>query len=80
MTNKKSNDSKIQAAAALVAEILGVPKDTVGPDTSMENTPAWDSVEHLNILLEFERRFGKIPDLDAIARATSVREIAELIS
>jgi acyl carrier protein len=80
MTDESATDDKIRAAAALVAEILGVPQDTVGPDTSMENTPAWDSVEHMNILLEFERRFGKIPDLDAIARATSVREIAELIS
>jgi acyl carrier protein len=80
MNDNNTTDNKIHAAAALVAEILGVPQDTIGPDTSMENTPAWDSVEHLNILLEFERRFGKIPDLDAIANATSVREIAELIS
>jgi acyl carrier protein len=73
-------DNNIRLATALVAEILGVPEDTIGPDSSMENTPAWDSMEHLNILLEIERRFGKSPNLDDIARATSVRDIAELIS
>ena len=74
------NDSRIHAAAAFVAEMLGVPQDAIGPDSSMDNTPAWDSMEHMTMMLEFERRFGKSPDMDAISRATSVRAIAELMA
>jgi acyl carrier protein len=73
-------DNKIDAAAAFVAEMLGVPQDMIGPDSSMENTPAWDSMEHMIMMLEFERRFGKSPDMDAISRATSVRAIAEMMA
>jgi len=74
------NDKTIHAAAAFVAEMLGVPQDAIGPDSSMDNTPAWDSMEHMTMMLEFERRFGKRPDMDAISRATSVRAIAELMA
>ena len=74
------NDSKVHVAAAFVAEMLGVPQEMIGPDSSMENTPAWDSMEHMIMMLEFERRFGKSPDMDAISSATSVRAIAEMMS
>jgi acyl carrier protein len=72
-------DDNIQAVIALVAEVLGVPKDELGPDSSMENTPAWDSVEHLNICLAFERRFKAALDMDAIAYAVSIKSLAERV-
>ena len=72
-------DSKIQAVIALVAEILKVPTNDLGPDSSMANTPLWDSVAHLTICLEFERRFGRALDLEKIFTASSVRDLAELV-
>ena len=67
---------KIQAVIALVAEVLGIPKDELGPDSSMENTPSWDSVEHLNICLAFEQRFGAALDMGAIGEAVSIKSLA----
>jgi acyl carrier protein len=72
-------DDKIQAIVALVARTLDLSEDELGPDSSMWNTPAWDSTEHLNICLAVEQRFGTRLDMDAIANATSVRALAELI-
>lgn len=69
-------DSKVQAVIALVAEVLGVQEDELGPDSSMENTPSWDSVEHANICLAFEQRFGVALDMDAIDAAVSVKSLA----
>lgn len=69
-------DSKVQAVIALVAEVLGVQEDELGPDSSMENTPSWDSVEHANICLAFEQRFGVALDMDAIGAAVSIRSLA----
>jgi acyl carrier protein len=43
-------------------------------DTSYENTPGWDSVGHLNLILELEDVFGirfssdEIPTLNSTAR------------
>jgi acyl carrier protein len=72
-------DSKIQAVIALVAEILKVPTNDLGPDSSMINTPLWDSVEHLDVCLAFERRFKTSLDVDAISTATSIRALAAMI-
>jgi acyl carrier protein len=78
MTDSKTQD-KIQATVSLVAKALDIPEDMLGPDSSMENTPAWDSFEHMNICLLFEKRFGISLDMDAITTATSVRALAALL-
>ena len=72
-------DSKIQAVIALVAEILKIPENDLGPDSSMANTPLWDSMEHLDICLAFEKRFGTSLDVSAISTATSIRALAAIV-
>lgn len=69
-------DNKIEAVIALVAEVLDIQKDELGPDSSMENTPAWDSVEHMNVCLAFEQRFGVGLDMAAIDDAVSIKSLA----
>jgi acyl carrier protein len=78
MTATTTQD-KIQATVTLVAKALDIPEDVLGPDSSMENTPAWDSFEHMNVCLLFERRFGISLDMDAITTATSIRALAALV-
>jgi acyl carrier protein len=72
-------DSKLQAVIEVVAKVLDVSVDDLGPESSMENTPSWDSMVHMTICLEFERRFGKSLDLDTIFTTTSVRELTGLV-
>jgi acyl carrier protein len=74
------NQDKIQAVKKLVARTLDIPEDELGPDTSMDNTPAWDSCEHMNICLSFEREFGIKLNMDIIASGTSIRALAKFIS
>jgi acyl carrier protein len=45
----------------------------------MDNTPAWDSAEHLNVCLMFEQKFGVPMTMDMILSATSIRALAALI-
>jgi acyl carrier protein len=72
-------DPKIDSVIALVAKTLEIPEDELGPDSSMENTPLWASVEHMDICLAFEQRFGKTLDMDQVSTATSIRALAALI-
>jgi acyl carrier protein len=74
------NQDKIQAVKKLVAGTLDIPEDELGPDSSMDNTPAWDSCEHMNICLSFEREFGIKLNMDIIASGTSIRALAKFIS
>ena len=73
------SDSKLHQVIEVVAKALEVPADDLGPESSMDNTPLWDSVGHLTICLEFERRFGRSLDLDKIFTTSSVRDLAELV-
>jgi acyl carrier protein len=72
-------DPKIQLVIALVAEILKIPENDLGPDSSMVNTPLWDSIEHLDICLAFEKRFKTSLDMDGISTATSIRALAAIV-
>lgn len=72
-------DSKIGAAMKLVAIALDVNEDELGPESSMENTPTWDSFGHMDVCLLFEKQFGAKLNMDAIVSATSVRALADLI-
>ncbi len=69
-------DNKIEVVIALVAEVPDIQKDELGPGSSMENTPASDSVEHMNICLAFEQRFGVGLDMAAIDDAVSIKSLA----
>jgi len=50
----------------LMATMLNVDVSTIGPDSSMDNVPSWDSLRHMNIVLALEEEFKvTIPDEDA---------------
>jgi acyl carrier protein len=71
--------SKLQAVIEIIAKTLDIPADGLGPDSSMDNTPTWDSIGHLTICMEFERRFGRSLDLDTIVTTSNVRDLAALV-
>lgn len=50
----------------VMATMLNVDVATIGPDSSMDNIPTWDSLRHMNIVLALEEEFKvTIPDEDA---------------
>lgn len=61
-----------EAALSLAAEVFAVPRGTLGDAAVRAEIPQWDSVNHLRLVMEFEKRFGcsfpleKIPDLQSI--------------
>ena len=55
----------------VIATILNVDIDSIGPDSSMDTIEAWDSLRHMNLILALEDEFAvSIPDEEA-ANATS---------
>jgi acyl carrier protein len=77
--DRSMRDPGIDSVIALVAKTLEISEDELGPDSSMENTPLWASMEHLDVCLAFEQRFGKTLDMDEVSTATSIRALAALI-
>ena len=50
----------------VMATVLAVPPDAIGPDASKDTLKVWDSLKHMNLVLALEQAFGvEIPDEDA---------------
>jgi acyl carrier protein len=79
MRNQSIPDDKLRAVIEVVAKALEIPAHDLGPESSMDNTPLWDSVGHMTICLEFERRFGRLLDLDKVFTTSSVQDLAALV-
>ena len=72
-------NEKSQDVVRIVAEVVGLPLDQVGPNASMESLPEWDSLAQLTICMHFQERFGVEMDMDAIANATSIPALVALL-
>ncbi len=77
--SRSMRDDKVQVAIEVVARALDISAEDLNPDSSMDNTPLWDSMGHLTVCMEFERRFGKSLDLNKILETSSVRDLAALV-
>lgn len=51
--------SVTDTATRLLAEELGLSSDRIGPDTGLHNTPEWNSLAHLRIVLALEEALGQ---------------------
>ena len=47
-------DARIRS---ILAEVFGLNPADVGPDTSTDTVPAWDSLQHLTVVLSLEEEF-----------------------
>ncbi len=63
----------------LVAEILGVGKQMVGPETGPGKLPKWDSFAHIQLIAAVEETYRVSLSTDHISNIISVRDIAKLL-
>lgn len=45
------------AVAKVFAEVLGVPVDSISDETSPKNTPQWDSLQAMNLVVALQAAF-----------------------
>jgi acyl carrier protein len=63
----------------VLSDILGVSKETITEQSSMDTIPQWDSLKHMNIVIAIEEEFDiVIPDNDA-ANITSFQLIQTVV-
>jgi acyl carrier protein len=64
----------------ILAATLNVDASTLGEGTSTENTPAWDSVAHLNLVLSLEQEFGQRFSPEEFMQMQSVAAIKRVLA
>jgi acyl carrier protein len=60
---------------ALLAEIFQVPLEEVTPDLAFGDSPQWDSMGHMELMMSLEEQFGVKVDTDLIAELVSIPAI-----
>ena len=71
---KTVGDLYQEAFIAFAASLFGVDRASLSPDTSYESIPSWDSVAHLRLVMEAEKRFGTSYQLERIPSLRTLRD------
>lgn len=63
----------------VVSQVMKVPLERVNEDSSHDNIPKWDSIQHMNLVMALEEEF-KVSFSDVeIIEMMSVKKIMEVI-
>jgi acyl carrier protein len=64
----------VEEFISFAAGVLGVPPETLSPDTSCGSIPEWDSVMHLRLAMEAEARYGVRLPFERLPEMRSLRD------
>lgn len=65
--------------AAILADVLRLPVETLAGELTMEDTDRWDSLTHMELIAALERSFDLELSFEDIVRMKSQREIVRLL-
>jgi acyl carrier protein len=71
--------STLEEIQAIVAEVLNVPQALVAADAQREQFPQWDSLRHLDLVMEVEARCGCSFTMEEMTLLNSVPALVELV-
>jgi acyl carrier protein len=69
----------IEHVIPVVAEVMGVPVQSIGAESSAKTVETWDSLRHMNLIVALEDTFDVRLDEDVFARLDDVASIAREI-
>ncbi len=73
------NDGRLDRVRRVVADIFDLELEQVAESSSPETTEAWDSLQHLNLVLALEQSFGVAFTTEEINQMLSVGEIVNVL-
>jgi len=69
-----------QTVKDLLAIVLNVDPAGIDDSTSMDNTPGWDSANHINLVLALEDEFSISFEVSEFELMTSFFDIVQVVS
>ena len=64
---------------SIVSDLLRIPADQISTASSPESIEAWDSVQHLNLVLALEEQFSLQLSPEEIDEMKTVGDISQLV-
>jgi len=75
----EKSDILIQASQ-LLSDLFGLDADDLTLQTTRDSIPAWDSLQHMNLVLDVERQFQIRLSEEQVAAIESVGDLVTAIS
>jgi acyl carrier protein len=69
----------LERVRTIAADVLQIPANQITPHSSTENSEAWDSVNHLNLILAYEQEFGIQFEPEEIDKMVSIEQIVNML-
>jgi acyl carrier protein len=63
----------------VASDIFGIPADRITAESSPETIKNWDSMQHLNLVLAIEEKFGVQLDPEDIEAMKNIGAVAALV-
>jgi acyl carrier protein len=70
----------LERVRGIAADVLRIPASQITPQSSPESIEAWDSVQHLNLVLALEQEFGvqfEPEEIDQMSNIDRIRSVLE---
>ncbi|MEO0635388.1 MAG: acyl carrier protein, partial [Pseudomonadota bacterium] len=64
----------------IVASVLKVDASTINMESNAQNTPRWDSLRHIELVLAIESRFGVQFSIPEIVSMQKLGDIVDLLT
>ena len=71
--------STFEQVRNIASDILGIPADKINADSSPETIENWDSMQHLNLVLAIEEKFGVQLEPEDIEQMKNIGAVAALV-
>ncbi len=73
------NAAIFEQVRQLAADIFAVPVQKIGADSSPDTISAWDSMQHLNLILALEEKFGFQLSPEEMEQMRSLGQISAML-
>jgi len=71
--------SVLEQVRGMASDFFGIPASEISAHSSPETIEAWDSVQHLSLVLALEEKFGLQLSPEEIEKMKTIGEIAKLV-
>ena len=71
--------STLEQVRNIASDIFGIPADKITAGSSPETIENWDSMQHLNLVLAIEERFGVQLEPEDIEEMKNIGAVAALV-
>jgi acyl carrier protein len=63
----------------VIAETLGISVNELTPESGIDRTRNWDSLKHMEVLMNIEAHFEIMFDTDELTTLTTISEISNIL-